>query len=68
MSPRHNRVLPSWVKVARVLLLAGVVFLLLPVIGWVINDSADLALIAAGGLLVTVITLMLWRRRERDRS
>lgn len=66
VSFRHGRVGPSWVKVVPVVLLTGVVFVLLPVMDWLINDSAGCAVIAAGGLLATVISLMLWRRREHD--
>jgi hypothetical protein len=65
---RHHHGVPSWVKVALLVLVAGAVLLLPGVLELVINGRADYLIVGAGGLLGLGVALVRWQRRERDRS
>jgi hypothetical protein len=59
---------PTWVKVALLVLLGSGIVLLPGVLEWVINGRADHAVVGAGGVLGAGVALVLRHRRERDRS
>jgi hypothetical protein len=60
---------PTWVKVALLVLVVAAVVLLPGLLELVINGGrADYLIVGAGGLLGLGVALVRWHRRERDRS
>ena len=68
VSSRHDRGVPTWIKVALLMLIAAVVLLLPGLLEWAINGRGDYWVVGAVGLLVVGAALARWKRRERNRS
>lgn len=67
-SSRHHQGVPTWVKVALLVLVVAAVVLLPGLSELVIKGRADYLIVGAGGVLGLGVALVRWHRRERDRS